>query len=544
MSSIRSVSSESLSARLRQVRRATRAQRVGTEGTARELVLVAFGVPVVTVMVVLVCVLAVLLMSGGDMSGIASSISACWLAIHQVPLTMNGVTLGVLPLLPTLLVAAGTAGFASSASRVGRSPSELAAIAAAAVGGPLVITAMALAVLMDGSSDMPVAAPNALLAFGCTIALHGIATAAGVVWRRRRDLATQASVTAADRRGLRFGLLAAVALLAAGSILVLVRLLLSFSEVGHLISGGYRFDGYLGLTVLSILYLPNVIVGATAVLVGASAHIGTMSVDLLSVHSGPMPPVPLLAALPETDHGSLGILGFVVPAAIAGYVGWRCRSLDPIAHVRSVGVAGAVAASMIVLLGWPAGGQLGEIGATGINVAAAGVFTFGWIAVVGLIVALVYGCLPSTRQARLQPDLHDDLDAWFDDQELDDAGYDDDYVVESWDVDRPQSDTDLDRDEGDEWGMDDESDIDEIGDDVDGTEDLVEGTGLDVEGTGPDADGTALDADGTGPDADGTSADAEGTSADGDGTEDLVDGTVGAAPRSQRANSDPLGSQM
>ena len=32
--------------------------------------------------------------------------------------------------------------------------------------------------------------------------------------------------------------------------------------------------------------------------------------------------------------------------------------------------------------------------------------------------------------------------------------------------------------------------------------------------------------------------------ADGDGTEDLVDGTVGAAPRSQRANSDPLGSQM
>ena len=43
MSSIRSVPRENLSARLRQVRRATRAQRLGTEGSARELILVAFG---------------------------------------------------------------------------------------------------------------------------------------------------------------------------------------------------------------------------------------------------------------------------------------------------------------------------------------------------------------------------------------------------------------------------------------------------------------------------------------------------------------------
>ncbi|WP_290724702.1 DUF6350 family protein [Gordonia sp. UBA6683] len=529
MSSIRSVPRENLSARLRQVRRATRAQRLGTEGSARELILVAFGVPVITLMVLVVCVLAVLLMSGGDMSGIANVISACWLAIHQVPLTMNGVTLGVLPMLPTLLVAAGTAGFASSASRVGRSPSELAAIAAAAIGGPLVITAMALAVLMDGSSDMPVGAPNALLAFGCTIALHGLATAAGVVWRRRRDLAALTSVTPADRRGFRFGLLAAVALLAAGSVLVLVRLLLSFSDVGQLLSGGYRFDGYLGLTVLSILYLPNVIVGATAVLVGADVHVGAMSVDLLSVRSGPLPPVPLLAALPDADYGTLGVVGFVVPAAVAGYVGWRCRSLDPIAHVRAVGVAGAVAASIIVLLAWPAGGQLGEIGATGINVAAAGVFTLGWVVVVGLIVALIYGCLPSTRRARLQIESggedSDDLDTW-----LDDSGYDDDYVVDSRDEDE--------RDDNGSWDENDDAgggaDLDSASEYEDSDVDVSDDESAESEGGADDSatvfdDATVLE-DGTGFDDDGSGVDSV--------------STTDAATRSRGANSDPLGSQM
>ncbi|GAC48899.1 hypothetical protein GOACH_07_01850 [Gordonia aichiensis NBRC 108223] len=516
---------ESLSARLRQVRQATRAQRMGSEGSARELILVAFGVPVVTLMVLVVCVLAVLLMSGGDVSGIASVISACWLAIHQVPLTMNGVTLGVLPMLPTLLVAAGTAGFASSASRVGRSPSEVAAIAAAAVGGPLVITAMALAVLMDGSADMPVTAPNALLAFGCTIALHGLATAAGVAWRRRRDLAAQTSVTAADRRGFRFGLLAAVALLAAGSLLVLVRLLLSFSEVGHLIAGGYRFDGYLGLTVLSILYLPNAIVGATAVLVGADVHIGAMSVDLLSVRTGPMPPVPLLAALPDADHGMLGIVGFAVPVAVAGYVGWRCRSLDPIAHVRAVGVAGAVAASIVVLLAWPAGGRLGEIGETGVNAAAAGVFTLGWIVVVGLIVALIYGCLPSTRRARLEAaphlDENDDLDTWFDD-----SGFDDDYVVDSWYEDVDETDPD---------GIRSDADTDEID---------VDGIGFNAVTDETDVDGAEFDADGDETDSDSAGFDAGTDETDVDGIGFDADGTAETAPRPRGAKSDPLGSQM
>ncbi|MGV9857627.1 cell division protein PerM [Gordonia sp. NPDC003425] len=427
MPSLRSASADNLAARLRQVRRHSRLQRANADGTARELILVAFGVPVITLGVLLVGLLAVLLLAGSALSGIAGALATCWLAVHQVPVTISGVTIGVLPLLPTLLIAAGTAVSAASVARRGRAATEVTAVACAAVGGPLLITAMSLAVVMDGSSDLQVQSPNALLAFGCTLAVHGVAAALGIGWARRRDLQSRLALTAADRRGVRYGVVAALALLAAGGAVVVIRLVMRWHLVGQLIAGGYDFDGFLGLTGLSVLYLPNAIVGAAAVLVGAHVHVGSASVALTGVHGGAVPPLPVLAVLPGGDVGTWGIVGFVVPAAIAAFVGWRCRSADPVAHARAVGVAAGVAATVMVVLGLSLGGALGEFGSAGVDVAAMGVFTFGWIAVVGLLVVLIYGYLPSTRSARRDGhgvvDLEPDLDDWFDDR-----GYDDDYV--------------------------------------------------------------------------------------------------------------------
>ena len=44
-----------------------------------------------------------------------------------------------------------------------------------------------------------------------------------------------------------------------------------------------------------------------------------------------------------------------VQIGVAAFVGWRCRDLDPMAHVRSVGVAAAVAAMLLL------GGVLGAL---------------------------------------------------------------------------------------------------------------------------------------------------------------------------------------
>lgn len=418
-------SADSLASRLRQVRRATRAQRDEAEGTARELVLVAFGVPVLALSTLAVVMLAVLLMAGSGLTGFASAVAAAWLAVHHVPVTLSGVTIGVLPLLPTVLVAAGTAVFVASAAGPARTPRELGALGAAAVGGPTLVTAASLAVVMDGSSVLPVQSPNALLAFVYTIAIHAVAAFVGIAWRRRRDLRT-VPVTAADRRALRYGALTVAALLAAGAVLVVARLLWRFPQVGALMGQGYDLDGYLGLTALSILYLPNLIIGASAVLLGSDAHVGTVSVDLFSVRAGDVPPLPVLGVLPDGPGlGMWGLIGLLIPAGIAGYIGWRCRSLDPMVHVRSVGIAAASSATVMVLLTWLAGGRLGELGGAGITVTTAGVFTLGWVAVIGLCVALIYGVLPSTRAAR--DGVHADFDAWIDDTVLDD----DDTVLDA-----------------------------------------------------------------------------------------------------------------
>ena len=422
---------DNLASQLRNLRRSRRAQRTAAEGSARQLAVVAFTVPAIALVTLIVVMLSVLLLAGSGLTGLPSAIASGWLAVHQVPVTISGVTIGVLPLLPTLAVAAGTAWLTARAVAGGTNSNErdrhdlfdLGAVGFSAVIGPVLITAMSLAVVMDGGSVLPVQTPNALLAFLYTLGVHGGAAVAGVVWSRRRDFAVRGGVTHADRRGFRYGLVAALLLLVAGAVLVCLRMLMRHGQIGELIETGYDFDGFLGLTLLSMLYLPNVMVAAMAVLVGSDVQIGATTVDLFTVRGDAVPPVPVLAVLPDgPGAGAWGFVGLLVPAGVAAFVGWRCRDLDPMAHVRSVGVAAAVAASVVAVLTVSAGGTLGEFGEVVVTVSAAGVFTLGWIAVVGLLIVLVYAFLPSTRAARLAVG-----DEYFDDPL--DLGYEDEYVI-------------------------------------------------------------------------------------------------------------------
>ncbi|MBD0862288.1 hypothetical protein IA539_13835 [Gordonia sp. zg691] len=422
---------ENLASQLRNLRRSRRAQRVAAEGSARQLAVVAFTVPAVALVTLIVVMLTVLLLAGSGLTGLPSAIASSWLAIHQVPVTISGVTIGVLPLLPTLVVAAGTAvltaravtGGGGSGGRSAHDLFDIGAVVFSALVGPLLITAMSLAIVMDGGSVLPVQTPSALIAFAYTLGVHGGAALAGIGWSRRRDFAARWGVTHADRRGFRYGVVAALMLMVAGALLVCLRMLMRHGQIGELIATGADFDGYLGLTVLSVLYLPNVIVGALAVLVGSDIQLGAMTVDLFTVRGGAVPPVPVLAVLPEgTGAGAWGLVGMVIPAGVAAFVGWRCRDLDPMAHVRSVGVAAAVAASAVAILTVSSGGSLGEFGDVAMTVSAAGVFTLGWISVIGLLIVLVYAFLPSTRAARAA--IGED---YFDDPF--DLGYEDEYVI-------------------------------------------------------------------------------------------------------------------
>ncbi|ETA06120.1 hypothetical protein V525_14670 [Gordonia alkanivorans CGMCC 6845] len=418
---------ENLASQLRALRRSRRAQRNDVEGSARQLAVVAFTVPALALVTLIVVMLTVLLLAGSGLTGLPSAIASSWLAIHQVPVTISGVTIGVLPLLPTLVVAIGTArltaraiGGSGPTQRSAHDLFDVGAVVCSAIVGPLLITAMSLAIVMDGGSVLPVQTPNALLAFAYTIGIHGGAALAGVTWVRRHDFAARWGMSYADRRGFRYGLVAVLALVVAGAVLVCLRMLMRHGEIGELIDTGYDFDGFLGLSLLSLMYLPNLMIGATAILVGSDVQIGAMTVDLFTVRGGAVPPVPALAVLPDgTGAGSWGFLGLIAPAAVAGFVGWRCRDLNPVAHVRSIGVAAAVAASAMAILTAAAGGTLGEFGDVAVTVSAAGVFTLGWIAVIGILLAIVYAFLPSTRAAR----------AAVGDEYFDDLGFEDEYVI-------------------------------------------------------------------------------------------------------------------
>ncbi len=75
----------------------------------RDLLRVAFGPSVVALTVIAAVTLLQLLIANSDMTGASGAIASMWLAVHQVPVSIGGRDLGALPLLPVLLMVAGTA---------------------------------------------------------------------------------------------------------------------------------------------------------------------------------------------------------------------------------------------------------------------------------------------------------------------------------------------------------------------------------------------------------------------------------------------------
>ncbi|WP_138917943.1 cell division protein PerM [Gordonia effusa] len=396
--------SESLATRLRELRQVRRAQVVGSESSARELVLVAFGLPIAVVLGLTVIVGITVAAAGGGFGGIGASIGSAWLVIHQVPLTIAGVTLGALPLLPTLVLVVLAAKAVKPAIGERRTIYELGALFAAAIGGPLMITALAMAVVMDGQSTLPVQSPTPLAAFGCTVLIHGLATAIAVVGVRWREWAHARGFTAgrADdfARACRLGAIAVLALISVVCLIIAVMLVVRHSAVATLIDQTNGVDGYLGLIILSVLYLPNLAVAGAAAFVGADVNVGLASLTLLDAHGGAVPPLPLMAVLPDGELGKVAAVGFVVTALVGGYVGWRCRDRDLVRNLRLVAIAGAVAALIMVLATWASSGDLGELGTFGASVPVAGVFTFIAVGVPGVLVALVNALMPASKAAR------------------------------------------------------------------------------------------------------------------------------------------------
>jgi len=367
---------------------------VGTR-QARDLLRVAFGPSVVALVIIAAVVLLQLLIANSDMTGASGAIASLWLGVHQVPASIGGSELGVMPLLPVLAMVWGTARTTAAATGPSASWFVVRWVVASALGGPMLIAAMALAVIHDASSVITeLQTPNALRAFTGVLAVHLAGAVIGVgsrVGRRLvRDLRLPGWLPDAARAAMA-GVLALFGLsgvVAAGSMVV------HWATMDELYSITDSVFGQLSLTVLAVLYAPNVIVGTAAIAVGSSAHIGLATFSSFTVLGGDVPALPVLAAVPTPPLGPVWVALMIVAAASAVAVGQQCarRPLPLPLAAAKVAVASALAALVMALLGHVSGGKLGNFGDVGVDQSTFGPAVFLWfLGIGGLTVAMTGG---------------------------------------------------------------------------------------------------------------------------------------------------------
>ncbi|MFB9428892.1 cell division protein PerM [Streptoalloteichus tenebrarius] len=342
---------------------------------------------------------------GAQFSGqaVLGGAAPLWLAAHQVPLMVRGVPFGALPLLPTVLVVLFALRGAVTATRRLRPRTwEQATAIVSGVGGAHGVFGAVLAGLVDG----PVSADATTAFFGCAL-LAGAGATCGVVWcsRARGRFRRRADPSAV--RGLRAGALGLAALFTAGAALTSGKLVVSSGTARELFASVAPDAGSaFGLWLLSVAYLPNAVIAAVAFLVGPGFAIGQVAVSPLSALPGAVPPVPLLAAIPESEAHGWWMVAFVAPLAVGVLVGWSCRRWDPnpLARLRVVAVAAVVVGLVCFLAAALTGGRLGAGAFDPVSVPAGlvAVAAFCWISLPGGVVAWFAG---PRQERRLRDDV-------------------------------------------------------------------------------------------------------------------------------------------
>ncbi|MEV0088866.1 DUF6350 family protein [Saccharopolyspora sp. NPDC050642] len=324
-----------------------------------------------------------------------------WLALHQTALKITDAPLSILPLLPTVLVMlliAAASAWVARRSRLRRPDQAWPLITAMGLVHAFVGTA--IAVVLDGPVNaVPV---DAFLSCGLVAT---IASAAGVANRCGLIYLVWERVEAEVWSGLRLGLLALAALVAAGGVVLLAGICLSAPEmVAALARLGSTAGDAIGATLLSLLYLPNAVVAGWSFAAGTGLSIGRLEIQPLHVAPGPVPDLPLLAVLPTHDSAAWWAIVLGLPLVVGLLVGTSARRVPGSLARRllAVGVAAAVAAMGTLLLAHVAGGDLGNgpFGQVTLQPVALAAATLCWIAIPAAAVTWLAG-----------PDLDDELGA-------------------------------------------------------------------------------------------------------------------------------------
>ena len=345
--------------------------------------------------VLAVVALLVMVSGGAPVPAVLRFGTGGWLLAHGVPLRTGAGPLGLVPLAVSVLAGwrvnragvhttraigarrSGSVRLAAlAAGCVALAYGVFGAIAAAAAGGGREWSASPLvAGLVFGGFALLAAAPGAAVESG----------AAARLWRR---------LPHPVRDGVRTGLVAALLVLGAGAAVAGVSVAVAGGDASAMI-GSYHTGvaGQAGLTLLCLVFAPNLAAWAMAYLVGPGFAIGVgTTVSAARVRLGALPAVPVLTALPTTPVSGLTapLLGLPLAAGMAAGALLVRRQMRQ-SRVPGWGpllagavLAGPVAGLLLGLTAWASGGPLGsgrlsQTGPSGLSVAlvASGVVAVG-----------------------------------------------------------------------------------------------------------------------------------------------------------------------
>ena len=427
----------------------------------KALVTAAFG-PLIAAYAVVAAlfafVTAIASLASFSMTGVLRAAGPGLLAAYQVPVTIAGSPLGVLPLLGTAAIGALVAPAAArAAARLGYHHPGQAVNIVAPMAAVHALAGVTIAITASGSGVRvePLAAflvPGFVVALAATA---GVAKQCGIV-AALGDYLDPVAI-----RGLRAGALGMVGLLAVGALVVVVSLVLSAGTARDLFAANSPgFGSGVGMVLLSVGYLPNAFACALAFALGTGFSIGSVSLAPFSFQGGAVPGLPLLAGVPEHAARWWPIL-MLLPAAVGVLVGWFLRRSDddPLARLRTVAIAGALVGFGCVVLSTLAGGRLGggTFNPVSISAGLTSVAAFGWIVVPGGLVAWLMG-------PRSRPAVAADPEAEIDDEPADDLAIDDEPEIEDGIGDEFEGEVDEDVDEDADETETDEPDGDTVDD--------------------------------------------------------------------------------
>lgn len=299
--------------------------------------------------------------------------SGAWLLAHGSDLHLDTAVVTAVPLGLTALCAWITfraARWAGATAEV----DDLSSLGLAAVvlGGTYGILALATAVVATTTR----AAPDPMGAFLGGAVLGAIAGGAGLVIGADLRAEFRALLPTHARAVLFGGLVGALALWVAGALLAAVAVAWRGESVANVLARLHvDVSGGIFSLLLVALIAPNLATWGSSYLLGGGFAIGSGTIVAPSgVVIGPVPAVPVLAAVPDSGAAPGWVVGVLaVPLACGALVGWSVTRRFPttayrLAALRSGGAALVAAGALTVLAamsgGAVGGGRMQQVGPT------------------------------------------------------------------------------------------------------------------------------------------------------------------------------------